>query len=403
MEDVAPKLLSKIQEDFQKQFNESEIISSLYAKVRDGTATYKEANEFAIETGEILAKAYGKYLSSDKLPNGKMYYNIAQRILNPTMRNNHHLITEVTGQVQKSLNNAAGIGIKPIKPELNQDRIQGIVNRISSEDIFDDIKWMLGEPVVNFSQSIVDDSIRVNAEFHAKAGMKPKIVRKIAGNCCDWCKSLAGTYSYPVVPKDVYRRHQRCKCTVDYVPGDGKVQNVHTKQWGDEETILMIRRKKGLNEDVRYQISKGQNVTLEYTQNKYPGQGKITIDEEYEMERHKEEIEVAKWLHKNIGGDIKVLNESSEDGVKMPDYIWRNKYWELKTTTTEKSANSAIRKGIKQIAGNPGGIILNYNTEVDIQETIEVIEKRMKGSKPEDILLDIMIVKKAKLMVVIRY
>ncbi|MBE5852270.1 MAG: hypothetical protein E7299_04860 [Lachnospiraceae bacterium] len=245
MEDIAPKLLEKIQKDFQTMFDKSEIISKLYAKVRDGTATYKEANEFSVEVGHILANAYGNNLSSEVLPDGKMYYNIAKRVIRPTMENNYHLITEVTKEVQRSLNSEAGIGIKPIIPELNQDRIDGILNRISSEDIFDDVKWILGEPVVNFSQSIVDDAIKVNAEFHGKAGMKPKIVRKMAGNCCEWCKAVTGKYFYPDVPQDVYRRHQRCRCTVDYVPGDGKVQNVHTKQWRKEDgsNIRLEKRK----------------------------------------------------------------------------------------------------------------------------------------------------------------
>ena len=245
MEDIAPKLLRKIQKDFQTMFDKSEIISKLYAKVRDGTATYKEANEFSVEVGSILSKAYGNHLSSEILPEGKMFYNIAQRIITPTMENNYDLISEVTKEVQQSLNSKAGIGIRPMVPELNRDRINGIINRISGEEIFDKVKWILGEPVVNFSQSIVDDSIRVNAEFHGKAGMKPKIVRKIAGNCCEWCKAVAGKYSYPDVPQDVYRRHQRCRCTVDYVPGDGKVQNVHTKQWRKEDgsNIKLKKRK----------------------------------------------------------------------------------------------------------------------------------------------------------------
>ena len=241
MEDIAPKLLGKIQKDFQTMFDKSEIISKLYAKVRDGTATYKEANDFAVEVGHILSKAYGQNLSSAVLPEGKMFYNIAQRIISPTMANNYDLVSEVAKEVQQSLNSDAGIGIKPIVPELNQDRIAGIVNRVSMEENFDEIKWILGEPIVNFSQSIVDDSIKVNAEFHGKAGMKPKIVREMAGNCCDWCKALAGKYTYPDVPHDIYKRHQRCRCTVDYVPGDGKVQNVHTKQWRSEKIELKKR------------------------------------------------------------------------------------------------------------------------------------------------------------------
>ena len=237
MEDITPELLKKIQDDFQDKFNKSELISNLYEKVRDGTATYKEANQFAVEVGDFLANAYGE-ISSDILPDGKMYYNIAQRIISPTMENNYNLITDVTSQVQQSLNEAAGIGIRAVVPELNRDRIEGIINRIVMAEAFDDIAWILGEPIRNFSQSIVDDSIRANAEFHARSGMKPVIVRKLAGGCCEWCAKLAGTYQYPDdVPHDVYRRHQRCRCTVDYNPRDGKIQNTHTKKWRDETAI----------------------------------------------------------------------------------------------------------------------------------------------------------------------
>lgn len=269
MEDIAPVLLKKIQQDFQNGFDKSSMIEGLYAKVRDGTATYKEANEFALETGELLAKAYRNNISSDALPDGKLYYNIAQRILNPTLRNNYELITDVTEQVQKALNDAANIGIKPVKPELNQDRIDGIINRASDADNYDAVSWILDEPVMNFSQSIVDDSIRENAEFHAKAGMSPKIVRKLHGGCCEWCRALAGTYSYPDVPKDVYRRHQRCRCTVDYYPGNGKIQNVHSKQWNTQEERDRIEARKitgliaeddAVMRDIRENVIPKQNI-----------------------------------------------------------------------------------------------------------------------------------------------
>lgn len=405
VEDIAPELLKKIQDDFHSMFDESEVISALYAKVRDGTATYMDANDFAVEVGEILSKVYKRNISSDVLPDGKMYYNIARRIINPTMKRNYELITSVTDQVQKALNDAAHIGVKPITPKLNQDRIDGIINRVSSADYFDDVAWILDEPPKNFSQSIVDDAIRANAEFHGKAGMSPKIVRKLAGGCCDWCREIAGIYSYPDVPKDVYRRHQRCRCTVDYNPGNGKVQNVHSKKWRTSEEIGKIERRKAVGIDTSIKLSpeKGKDVTTEYVRTKYPGQGSIVYDEGYEKEKHGEEINAAQWLHKKLGGDIKLLNESSVDGVKMPDYIWRGKYWELKTTSTEKAANSAIRKGIKQIAENPGGIILNYEADIDLQEALQVIEKRMKGSKQGDIPVDIMIIQKEKLIAVLRY
>lgn len=230
MKDITPDLLERIKKDFERQISSNSKISDLIGKLDKGTATYLDANEYSIEIGRTLANVLGKNISSDVLPNGKMYYNIANRIINDTLSRNHDIIADYAAKTQKALNTKAKIGLKVVKPVLNQDRIDGIVNRASSEDRFDNVKWILDEPIVNFSQSIVDDSIRENADIHYQKGLTPRIIRKESGKCCKWCRSIAGIYAYPDVPKDVYRRHQNCRCTVDYYPGDGKVQNVHTKR-----------------------------------------------------------------------------------------------------------------------------------------------------------------------------
>lgn len=240
--DVLPGILQEVQERFERDFGKSEIVRNAFAALKAKKATYKTANEFAIEIGEILSKALGASLSADKLPDGKMYYNIAQRLLTDVLGRNHELVSGYTSDVQKNLNQEAKIGLKVQVPELNLDRIAGIVNRFSSEESFDDVKWLLVDPIVIFSQSIVDDSIRKNAEFHHKVGLSPKIVRRVVGHPCKWCKSLEGSYNYPEVPKDIYRRHGNCRCTVDYHPGNGKKQNVHTKKWTDEKQKLVRKR-----------------------------------------------------------------------------------------------------------------------------------------------------------------
>ena len=240
--DVLPGILQEVQERFERDFGKSEIVRNAFAALKGKKATYKTANEFAIEIGDILSKALGTSLSADKLPDGKMYYNIAQRLLTDVLGRNHELVSDYTEQVQKNLNSEAKIGLAAQVPELNQDRIDGLVNRLASEESFDDVKWLLDDPIVNFSQSIVDDSIKKNVEFHHKVGLSPKIVRRVVGHPCKWCKSLEGSYNYPEVPKDIYRRHGKCRCTVDYHPGNGKKQNVHTKKWTDEKQKLVRKR-----------------------------------------------------------------------------------------------------------------------------------------------------------------
>ena len=246
VEDIVPSLLKKIKAEFEKARLDSEILEELLEKLEENKANYLDANQYAIEIGEILSKALGSSLTNETLPDGKMYYNIAQRVLTDVLGRNHELVSDYAEQVQKNLNSEAKIGLAAQVPELNQDRIDGLVNRLASEESFDDVKWLLDDPIVNFSQSIVDDSIRTNVEFHHKVGLSPKIVRRVVGHPCKWCKSLEGSYNYPEVPKDIYRRHGNCRCTVDYHPGNGKKQNVHTKRWAESQRSAKIEVLKGV-------------------------------------------------------------------------------------------------------------------------------------------------------------
>ena len=246
VEDIVPSLLKKIKSEFEGARLDSEVLKDLLSKLHHSKASYLDANQYAIEIGEILSKALGASLTNETLPDGKMYYNIAQRVLTDVLGRNHELVSDYAEQVQKNLNSEAKIGLAAQVPELNQDRIDGLVNRLASEESFDDVKWLLDDPIVNFSQSVVDDSIRKNVEFHHKVGLSPKIVRRVVGHPCKWCKSLEGSYNYPEVPKDIYRRHGKCRCTVDYHPGNGKKQNVHTKRWAESQKSAKIEVLKGV-------------------------------------------------------------------------------------------------------------------------------------------------------------
>lgn len=143
-------------------------------------------------------------------------------------------------------------------------------------------------------------------------------------------------------------------------------------------------------------------VQDEYKRNATPKQGIVTFDENYNEKIHKNEITFAGWLHNYYGGDIKLLEEKPKDGIKMPDYIWNGKLWDLKTATTEKSANGLIRKGLKQIEPNPGGIFLDYgDRDISIDVLLSVIEERMQWYKGKS--LDIVIVRSSEVIKVLRY
>lgn len=246
MEDISPGLLKQIRDDFIQQIESSPTIKVLHDAITSGSATYIQAEEYAYEVGSALAESFGKYLSSAVLPDGKMYFNIAQSVVRPLLEEDHSIIAEAAAQVQNALNKKAGIGIKAQAVPVNDDRISGIIDKVSDADVFDDVAWVLQEPVKNFSMNVVDETLRANVDFQGKAGLRPRIIRKATGKCCKWCSRLAGVYDYPV-EREVYQRHERCRCTVDYDPGTGKIQNVHTKQWTDSNKSAMIEKRKTLH------------------------------------------------------------------------------------------------------------------------------------------------------------
>ncbi len=229
--DIAPALLEELRKAFSQKINQNKKVNEIYLAIRDGKPTYAEVNELSIEVGNMLAEVFQENLSSEILPDGRMYYNIAKRTVEPMMINNYDIVIVNAVEVQEYLNRAAGMRIKAQVSALNHSRINGIIDRLDAEEIFDNIKWILDEPVKNFTQAIVDDMIEANVNFHHKLGLKPKIIRKADPGCCDWCNAIDGVYEYPDVPDDIYRRHRFCRCTVEYDPGDSRRQNVWTKQW----------------------------------------------------------------------------------------------------------------------------------------------------------------------------
>lgn len=80
-------------------------------KVESQKATYSTANNFAIEVGEILARALQSVVTADRLPDGKMYYNIAKRLLEPVLGNNYKTVADYVVKVQSDLNKKAKIGL----------------------------------------------------------------------------------------------------------------------------------------------------------------------------------------------------------------------------------------------------------------------------------------------------
>ena len=234
IEDIVPGLLENIKKEFNEQYKLSPEIKKLQERLdKIGTLSYEDAYDYSAEVGDILVSVFKNHISPDSLPDGKMYYNIAERVMTETLENNHDLVATYSQLVQSDLNKQAGYNIKGKKLAIDPDKIDGFIQRLASEELFADIEWILDEPVRTYTNAVVDDTAKLNAEFNSKLGIKGVIERAERYDACSWCRNLEGVYEYPDdVPEEVFHRHENCRGRVLYKPFyKRKAQNVHTKKW----------------------------------------------------------------------------------------------------------------------------------------------------------------------------
>ncbi len=403
-EDIVPKLLEKIKKDFQKKIEDNEIIANFDPLKSD----YMDLNVYSQNIGSKLSDVLVENITKDVLPEGKMYFNIADRLITPMLKIDHNLVTTPAVELQTNMNHKVGLNIKGQKPEFNESRSKGLVDKIISYEDFDDAKWLLKEPIVNFSQSIVDDCVKANVEFQAKAGIKAVVERIAMGGTCEYCAKLAGRYTYPNVPDGVYSRHRACRCFVVYNPGDGKRQNVHTKKWENSSDKEKIKLRDAINktsistkDKVANNVSKLdtkpdiEDVTKEYIRNSTPKKGKISYPDGFVVKNHENEISTAEWILKNFGGDLHHIKETNVE--YSADYLWNNKLWELKNPISIKNIGKILSKARVQIEKNPGGVILDI---VDDENFINEIERKIVSKLQNN--TDVIIKNSDKLIKIVR-
>lgn len=263
--DVVPVLNERIQTSFKSYVMKDRRIAQISKRIRDGTATFVDGHDYAERLGENLSRALLENLRADTLPDGKLYYNIAKRTVTPALETNYELTNEAAADIQKLLDVKVGIGLGAVKADFPDQRIQGLIDKMTADGITleNALVWLM-EPIVNNSEAFFDDFIDSNAKFRNDVGLKATITRKVAGNCCDWCAAMAGTYDYASAPDDIYRRHEFCRCTVTYQSGKTS-QNVWTKrQWESSPEELEKRKSSGILKNKESPIERIEAANLIY-------------------------------------------------------------------------------------------------------------------------------------------
>lgn len=261
--DIAPALLERIKADFERRVAENSTIKAVANRIRDGTSTLADAHKYAERLGEILSDALIANLTEDALPDGRLYWNIADRTIRPMLENNHALTNATAAEIQAVVDKAANVGLSAIQAKLPEDRIKGLIEKAVEAKTFEDMIEWLGEPVVNCSASFFDDFVQTNARARNRAGMAVTIERRLGSSelrsirrgktsvkyqvPCQWCQSMSGEFPYNNLPDDIFRRHEFCRCVVTYKNGK-KRQDVWGKKewWAEDPADLKARKTYGI-------------------------------------------------------------------------------------------------------------------------------------------------------------
>lgn len=269
----------------------------------------------------------------------------------------------------------------------------------------------------NISRGMYDDFVESSCRSMRKSGAKAVIVRKEIGSCCDWCRSLAGTYDYSAgqYPDDIFRRHQNCRCIVTVSNEKGHYTDVWSKREYDSERELI----RGRIEDIQHEeartavrerkarkrakaVSEGKQFFDStdfwkdadrragedfYTGVKDPGKVFYKDGQRYEIDGHhvkfepsQHEREIAEVLAEQLHERV-ILQPKIDDppNIRMPDYIINGQGYDLKTVSGK--GKNTLDSAVKDRKGQATTFVFdvtNFKVSEDdmLRQASHIIERR---------------------------
>lgn len=262
---------------------------------------------------------------------------------------------------------------------------------------------LLDSAIENICCSFFDEFQKENAEKSSDMGLKAVVIREEVFNCCDWCKEVAGVYDYDDVPRDVYRRHDNCRCMVLFKRGKEPFADVWSKR--THETIESARKENkaiiSQNEIARIEseiekkrrVAKAQGKThidtteLRIKEGQYK-EGSIVYKEYVDVDGTRYRIEKKKVILSPDAAEIKtgetiaeVLGRNVEflprvvrpQNVRTADYLIDGRTFDRKGP--DGNTKNTIYNNIKSSRGQADNVIIDLSlSKMDIKNATEYIE-----------------------------
>lgn len=237
--------LSALMRIYRNSMGSNKKVAGFYAKLRDGTATYRDMQLVSSISGDVVSK-----LLEDTFPNG-IPPDAPAMLIGPAIREECLELLDDAKSVQRLVNRRNGIGLNPVDVALNEQRLDGLVSHISETGIIEETKNL----IKNFAQSQVDDTMHANAKFQNDSGLEVTVSRDYDGvglkeGACLWCLDRVGSNVPYAEAKDrgMFERHAGCGCILDYNAGRRRMRQADWTRnaWKDSDEILEQRRSTGL-------------------------------------------------------------------------------------------------------------------------------------------------------------
>lgn len=136
--DIAPQLYEDIKKIFKRNIALDPQIKSIKGKIRNKKATQSDAWLYSNRIAHHVSVALKLVLTPSNLPDGILYWNIAERTVKLIIELAYGLVSDMTASIQEVVWKKQGIGLKPKTSVLSEDRINAFLNKMVSAGGFDD-------------------------------------------------------------------------------------------------------------------------------------------------------------------------------------------------------------------------------------------------------------------------
>lgn len=127
--DILPDLLEKIFSEYEKQIKENKFINKFNKELEKGIAKESDVSLYGDELGNCASIAFLKYVKEENLPDEKLYWNIAERLIEPLLKDVYQKVNNAAEKVQLRIDKENKINIKTQHAEFPKRRVHDLIEK----------------------------------------------------------------------------------------------------------------------------------------------------------------------------------------------------------------------------------------------------------------------------------